>query len=163
MTDKKYDVVVVGGGSGGLVAAAGAAKFGARAALVEKKRLGGDCLWTGCVPSKAILHAAKVSHVIKNAKHVGITSSQKINFSKIIDYVHNVQKTIQPHDSPERFRKMGVDVIFGTPTFVNKHEIKIGKKIIKSKKFIIATGSRPFKLPIPGLEKTGYLTKRQGT
>ncbi len=157
--EKHYDLIVIGGGSGGLVAAAGAAKLGAKVALVEKHKLGGECLWTGCVPSKALIHAAKVAHDVANAKDVGIAiSSAKVNFNKVIDYVHKVIKTIQPHDSPERFRKMGVDVFFGTPRFEDRRTLIVGNERLYGKKFVIATGSRPAKLPIKGLEEAGYLT-----
>ncbi len=156
---QNYDIIIIGGGSGGLAAAAGAAKLGAKVALIEKNKLGGECLWTGCVPSKALIHAATVASTIKKAKTAGIeVPSAKIHFSNIMDYVQNIIKKIQPHDSPERFRSMGVDVIFSNPQFETKHTIIVNDQKLYSKKFIIATGSRPFKLPIKGLEETGYLT-----
>lgn len=155
----KYDLIVIGGGSGGLVAAAGAAKLGARVALVEKNKLGGECLWTGCVPSKALIHSAKIAHSVETAHEYGLGKHKnKLNFPIVINRVQRVIKAIQPHDSPERFRKMGVDVIFGNPSFVDKHTLAVGKKTLKARKFIIATGSRPYDLPIKGLKEAGYLT-----
>jgi len=154
-----YDLIIIGGGSGGLSAAAGAAKFGAKVALIEKNKMGGECLWTGCVPSKAIIRSAEVAHLLRTAKEFGLeTGKTKFNFSKVINRVQKVIKNIEPHDSPKRFRKLGVDVFFGSPAFLNKHEIAVGKKILRGKKFIISTGSRPYEFPIPGLKEAGYLT-----
>ena len=160
-----YDITIVGGGSAGLVLAVAGAKLGKKTALVEKHRIGGDCLWTGCVPSKALLKAAKVTNYIQNAEKYGITTAEsKPDWQKVIEYVRSTQYVIeQEHDNPERFREMGVDVIFGDghfesrDTFVVQDTENGRTRTFKSKKFVISTGSRPLMLSIPGLESSGYL------
>lgn len=155
----KYDLIIIGGGSGGLTIAAGAAKLGANVALIEKNKLGGECLWTGCVPSKAIISTAKVAHLMEHADEYGLKKKQATHaFNKVINRVQHVINQIEPHDSPERFRKLGVNVIFGNPQFKDKHTLHVGNKEIKGKNIVIATGSSPYKFPLQGLEETGYLT-----
>ena len=116
---KEYDLIIIGGGSAGLVLAIAGAKLGKKSALVEKHRLGGDCLWTGCVPSKAILKAAKVANYVKEAGKFGIqVKDYQIDFERVMEHVRSAQHTIhREHDNPERFRNMGVDVIFGNGHF----------------------------------------------
>ena len=160
-----YDLTIIGGGSAGLVLAVAGAKLGKKTALVEKHRIGGDCLWTGCVPSKALLKAAKVANYIRDAKKYGITTAEtKPEWQKVIEYVRSTQHVIEEeHDNPERFREMGVDVIFGNghfesrDTFVVEDSENGQTRTLKSKKFVISTGSRPLAPPIPGLESCGYL------
>ncbi|MYB93270.1 mercuric reductase [Candidatus Poribacteria bacterium] len=160
-----YDLTIIGGGSAGLVLAVAGAKLGKKTALVEKHRIGGDCLWTGCVPSKALLKAAKVANYTRNAEKYGITVSDAVpDWQRVMDYVRGTQHAIEDeHDNPERFREMGVDVIFGaghfeaSDTFVVE-DIESGEtRTLKSKKFVISTGSRPVAPPIPGLESCDYL------
>ena len=154
----KYDLVVIGGGSGGLSAAAGAARFGAKVALVEKHKLGGECLWTGCVPSKALIKSAKVAHLINNAEAFGLEKQKVVvKLEKVMAHVENVIKKIEPHDSPGRFKSLGVDVFFGSPSFKDKNTLMVNGQELRAKSFIIATGSQPFRLPVPGLEEVGYL------
>lgn len=158
----EYDVVVIGGGSGGLVVASVAAQLKAKVALVEKERLGGDCLWYGCVPSKSLIHAARSAYEVKHASRFGIYSDNlKINFAEANGHVQNVIKAIEPNDSPERFRGMGVDVIFGSGQFLDGKTFVVGDRQLKARAFIIATGSRPAAPPVPGLEEAGYLTNEQ--
>ncbi len=160
-----YDLTIIGGGSAGLVLAVAGAKLGKKTALVEKHRIGGDCLWTGCVPSKALLKAAKVANYIRNAKKYGITTTEtKPEWQKVIEYVRSTQHVIEEeHDNPERFRDMGVDVILGNghfesrDTFVVEDSENGQTRTLKSKKFVISTGSRPLAPPIPGLESCDYL------
>ncbi len=160
-----YDITVIGGGSAGLVVAVAGAKLGKKTALVEKHRIGGDCLWTGCVPSKALLKAAKVAKYIDTAEKYGIPDSKgSPEWQKVMDYVRSTQHVIEEeHDNPERFREMGVDVIFGDghfetrSTFVVEDKEKGETRILKSKKFVISTGSRPLAPSIPGLESCDYL------
>ena len=160
-----YDVTIIGGGSAGLVLAVAGAKLGKKTALVEKHRIGGDCLWTGCVPSKALLKAAKVAHYIQNAKKYGVAATEGTpNWQRVMAYVQSTQRTIEAeHDNPERFREMGVDVIFGdghfesADTFVVADAENGETRTLKSKKFVISTGSRPLAPSIPGLESCGYL------
>jgi len=160
-----YDLTIIGGGSAGLVLAVAGAKLGKKTALVEKHRIGGDCLWTGCVPSKALLKAAKVANYTRNAEKYGIAVSETTpDWQRVMAYVRGTQHAIEEeHDNPERFREMGVDVIFGdghfeaSDTFVVADTESGETRTLKSKKFVISTGSRPVAPPIPGLESCGYL------
>ena len=160
-----YDLTIIGGGSAGLVLAVAGAKLGKKTALVEKHRIGGDCLWTGCVPSKALLKAAKVANYTRNAEKYGIAVSETTpDWQRVMDYVRGTQHAIEEeHDNPERFREMGVDVIFGdghfeaSDTFVVADTESGETRTLKSKKYVISTGSRPVAPPIPGLESCGYL------
>lgn len=164
----KYDLIVIGGGSAGLVAAGGSAVLGARVALIEKNLLGGDCLYTGCVPSKALIKSARFAHEVKRAESYGFTTIEpaflKNSFASITGRVQDVIKIVEHHDSPEVFEDMGVDVIFGTPRFLNSSEIEVAlkgsgeKRVISSKRFCISTGSHPFVPPIDGLEDAGFIT-----
>ena len=160
-----YDLTIIGGGSAGLVLAVAGARLGKKTALVEKHRIGGDCLWTGCVPSKALLKAAKVANYTRNAEKYGINVQDTTpNWQRVMDYVRGTQHAIEEeHDNPERFREMGVDVIFGdghfeaSDTFVVADTESGETRTLKSKKFVISTGSRPVAPPIPGLESCDYL------
>ena len=162
---KGYDLTIIGGGSAGLVLAVAGAKLGKKTALVEKHRLGGDCLWTGCVPSKAMLKAAKVANTVREADRYGVTVKDvQVDFAGVMRHVRGAQATIeQEHDNPERFREMGVKVFFGNGHFDSAstfivEDVENGKTtILNSKKFVIATGSRPATPPIPGLESGCYL------
>jgi pyruvate/2-oxoglutarate dehydrogenase complex dihydrolipoamide dehydrogenase (E3) component len=110
----RYDLAVIGAGTGGLVTAAGAAQFGAKVALIERDKLGGECLYTGCVPSKALIHYAKVASLVRRAGEFGIdVPTPNIDFPGAMAYMRKVIETVGRHDSPERFRKLGVDVIQG--------------------------------------------------
>ncbi len=161
----EYDLTIIGGGSAGLVLAVAGAKLGVKTALVEKHRLGGDCLWTGCVPSKAILKSAKIAHYIKEAEKYGIrVKDNQVDFGRVMAYVRSTQHTIErEHDNPERFREMGVNVIFGEghfespTTFVVQDTENDQTLTLKSKKFVITTGSRPTAPDIPGMDSGDYL------
>ena len=160
-----YDLTIIGGGSAGLVLAVAGAKLGKKTALVEKHRIGGDCLWTGCVPSKALLKAAKIANYIRDAEKYGITATDATSdWQRVMAYVRSTQHAIEEeHDNPERFREMGVDVIFGnghfesSDTFVVEDAENGQTRTLKSKRFVISTGSRPLAPPIPGLESCDYL------
>ncbi|MDJ0509563.1 MAG: mercuric reductase [Crocosphaera sp.] len=154
-----YDIVVIGGGSGGLVIASAAAQLKAKVALIEKDRLGGDCLWYGCVPSKSFIHAARVAYEVKNSHRFGVYSdTSTINFSQAMGHVKKVIAAIEPHDSPQRFEGLGVEVIFGSGEFVNRGVFAVNGRKLTARAFVIATGSRPAIPPISGLKETGYLT-----
>jgi len=155
-----YDVIVIGAGAAGLSSAIGCAIMGAKTAIVEKaKHMGGDCLHTGCVPSKTLIRAAKVAQLMRRGKEFGLNSVQpKYDFSKVIDHVQSVIKSIQPNDSPERLASFGVRTIKGSAKFLNKHTIIVDGKKHFAKKFIIATGSTAWTPPIKGLKETGFLT-----
>jgi len=158
----EYDVVIIGGGSGGLVVASAAAQLNAKVALVEKARLGGDCLWFGCVPSKSLLHASRVAHQLKNSSRFGVyTTPPDIEFSEATGYVQQVISTIQPHDSPERFESLGVEVIFGEGQFKDKKTFTVNGRDLTARAFVISTGSSPTVPPIKGIEQAGFLTNEQ--
>lgn len=158
----EYDLVVIGGGSGGLVVAGVAAALKAKVALIEKHRLGGDCLWYGCVPSKSLIRASRVAYEVKQAGRFGIyCNDPQIDFAKAIGHVQNAIATIQPHDSPERFEDLGVEVIFGDGKFIDKKTFEVNNRRLKARSFVISTGSRPAALPIPGLKEAGFITNEE--
>ncbi|MFH1282709.1 MAG: NAD(P)/FAD-dependent oxidoreductase [bacterium] len=155
----EYDIAVLGGGSGGLVVASAAAQLGAGVLLVEKNKLGGDCLFHGCVPSKTFIESSRVVWQMKNADLFGIKKQNvEFDYTDIISRVQEVIKDIAKHDTPERFESLGCEVVFGSPKFVSDHKIEVGGKIFPVKKVVIAVGGRPAIAPIPGLEEVGFLT-----
>ena len=160
MTVQEHDLIAVGGGTAGLVSAAGAAYLGARPALVERAALGGDCLWTGCVPSKALLASARLAHAMRNAESLGLQASPPAQvFCNVMERMRQARASVAHHDDPERFRRMGVHVDFGTARFVSTDTLEVeGVGRLKSKRIIVATGARPAIPPIPGLEEAGYQT-----
>ena len=173
----EYDLTIIGGGSAGLVLAVAGAKLGKKTALIEKHRIGGDCLWTGCVPSKALLKVAKVANEIQHAEKYGFFLDGEVfnrapDFQKAMAYVRSTQQKIEEeHDNPERFREMGVDVIFGSGHFTSPQTFVVNGAVgdlagtaesgqtrtLTSKKFVISTGSRPAVPSIPGIETCDYL------
>jgi len=157
---KKQDLVVIGGGPGGLVVASVAAQVGLRVTLMEKsEHLGGDCLHSGCVPSKTFIHMARTAHIARRGAASGLLSVMPdIDYGKVIDRVEDVINRIQQHDDPERFRSYGCDVRFGTARFISPHEVSVDDEIISGRRFVIATGSMPAIPPIPLLEQTGFET-----
>ncbi len=156
---ESYDIVVIGAGSGGLVVASGAAQLGAKVALIEKNKMGGECLNTGCVPSKSLIHSARVVSLMKRAEKFGLGPVDvKFDYSKVIDHVHEVIGRISRHDSVERFEGLGCDVFMGGARFESSREITVGDKRIHGKRFVIATGSSPLIPPFPGLKEVDFLT-----
>jgi len=148
------DLCIIGAGSGGLSVAAGAAQLGLKTVLLEKAEMGGDCLNTGCVPSKALLAAAKRAHMHCKDDIKGIAPHEpEIDFAAVKDHVFDTIKTIEPNDSPERFRGLGVNVILEEGRFINTDTVQAGEHLIKARYFVIATGSRAVVPPIPGLDK----------
>ncbi|MGI8557113.1 MAG: FAD-dependent oxidoreductase, partial [Solirubrobacteraceae bacterium] len=158
MTDR-YDLVILGGGTAGLVSAFIAAGVGARVALVERDRTGGDCLWTGCVPSKSLIAAARAAHRMRHADAVGLAPVEPaIDFARVMDRVHAVIAEIEPHDSPARLRDAGVEVIAGEGQFVDGSILQVGDRCLRFVAAIVATGSEPDIPPIRGLNGAGVLT-----
>lgn len=157
--DGRYNLVVVGAGTAGLVTAAGAAGLGAKVALVERGLMGGDCLNVGCVPSKAILSAARRAAAVRDAKSFGVyTRETRIDFAEVMQRMRQLRASISPHDSASRFRDLGIDVFFGQGTFTGSNSLDVNGQTLKFKRAVIATGARAAELPIPGLQQTGYLT-----
>ena len=159
MARPEFDIAVIGGGSAGLVVAAGGAALGAKVALVERHRLGGDCLWTGCVPSKALIRSARVAHELRHADRWALDPvDPRPDLPRVMERVRAVIGEIEPHDSPERFRGLGVDVIFGDGRFVAPDTFEVSGRRLTAKAFVLATGSRAAVPPIPGLADVPYLT-----
>ena len=158
---KKFDanVVVIGAGSAGLVASLITAGAKARVILIEKHKMGGDCLNTGCVPSKTIIRSGRIMAYIRRAKEFGIEGAQgKIDFSAVMARVQDVIKTIEPHDSVERFTSLGVEVELGDAVIESPYLVKVNGRKITTRSIILATGARPFVPPISGLNEIDYLT-----
>jgi pyruvate/2-oxoglutarate dehydrogenase complex dihydrolipoamide dehydrogenase (E3) component/uncharacterized membrane protein YdjX (TVP38/TMEM64 family) len=158
------NMVVIGGGSAGLITALIAAAVKAKVTLVEKNKMGGDCLNTGCVPSKALIKTARIVSQAKHAERYGLDAIDvKMDFAKVMERIQHVIKEIEPHDSVERFTGLGVDCLQGAATIKSPWEVEIAlndgsKKTVTTKNIVIATGAKPFVPPIPGIENTGYFT-----
>jgi len=156
---RRYDLVVLGGGTAGLVAAAGAARLGARVALVEKHLLGGDCLNVGCVPSKAMIRAARAAAEARAAEAYGVhVGSVEVDFGAVMERMRRLRAQLAPHDSVQRLSELGVDVFLGEGRFMSPSAVSVDGRTLKFARALIATGSRPVGLEIPGLEQAGYLT-----
>jgi pyruvate/2-oxoglutarate dehydrogenase complex dihydrolipoamide dehydrogenase (E3) component len=153
------DLCILGAGSGGLSVAAGAVQMGASVVLIEKGAMGGDCLNTGCVPSKALIAAAHVAHGQRIGSRFGIHGgAPDVRFHEVHDHIHGVIGAIAPHDSVERFEGLGVMVIQAEGRFIDRETVEAGGRRIKARRFVVATGSRAAVPPIPGLAEAGYLT-----
>lgn len=153
------DICIIGAGSGGLSVAAGAAQMGARVVLIEKGKMGGDCLNRGCVPSKAMLAAAKQAHAMTKGAEMGITpAAPEIDFAAVKDHVARTIAAIAPVDSQERYEGFGVTVIREHACFTSPDELRAGDTTIKARRFVLATGSRPLVPPINGITETPFLT-----
>ncbi len=155
----KPDLCVIGAGSGGLSVAAAAAQLGVAVVLIEKHKMGGDCLNYGCVPSKALLAAGKRAHIMRHTKSFGVTpTSPVINPAAVRDHVRGVIAAIEPNDSVERFTGLGVHVIQAAARFMDKRTMVAGDYEIRPRRFVIATGSSPAIPPIPGIDQTPFFT-----
>ncbi|CCO45032.1 putative mercuric reductase [Vibrio nigripulchritudo SOn1] len=157
----KFDtnMVVIGAGSGGLVSAYIAAAVKAKVTLIERHKMGGDCLNTGCVPSKALIRAAHTMKEISQAKRFGIEAGEaKANFSAVMERVQDVIAGIEPHDSVERYSSLGVDCVTGEAKVLSPWEVEVNGERITTKNIVIATGARPLVPGIPGLSEVEYLT-----
>lgn len=154
-----YNMVVIGGGSAGLVSAYIASAVKAKVALIEKHKMGGDCLNTGCVPSKALIRSAKIFNYIKRAKEFGLSEiNPQLEFSKVMGRVKKVIEDIEPHDSIERYTSLGVECYQGEAEILSPYEVKVNGKILTTKNIVVATGARPIVPKIPGLELIEPLT-----
>ncbi|QEM81107.1 FAD-dependent oxidoreductase [Halomonas binhaiensis] len=153
------DIVVIGAGSAGLVASYIASALKARVTLVERHRMGGDCLNTGCVPSKALIRAARAAEDVRRASSYGVNAGEpQVDFPAVMGHVHRAVREVEPHDSPERYRGLGVDVIQGEAVLVDPWRVRIGDQILSTRHVIIASGAHPRVPPIPGLEHVEVLT-----
>ncbi len=158
-TPIKVDICIIGAGSAGLSVAAGAAQMGAKTVLIEAGKMGGDCLNTGCVPSKSLLAAARAADTIRKSATYGVDAGQpSVAFGRVHDYVHSVIAGIAPHDSVERFTGLGCQVIQDRGVFIDGKTVEAGGKRIAARRFVVATGSRAALPPIPGLDGVAYFT-----
>jgi len=159
VANKAYDLVIIGGGSAGLTAASFAIQLGARVALLEKHRMGGDCTWTGCVPSKTFIKAAKVAHQMRHAGRYGLTAAEPaVDLSAVMAHVRQVIDKVYQEESPEVLQADGIDVYLGAARFLDPQTLAAGEVTLKSRFFLIATGAHPYLPPIEGLDKVDYLT-----
>jgi pyruvate/2-oxoglutarate dehydrogenase complex dihydrolipoamide dehydrogenase (E3) component len=156
----RYNLVVIGAGTAGLVTAAGAAGLGAKVALVEKRLLGGDCLNVGCVPSKALIRAARASADVRDAGQYGarVPAGATVDFPAVMERMRQLRAQISPHDSARRFQGLGVDVFLGEGRFTGPDRIEVAGKELRFHRAVIATGARAARPSIPGLAEAGFLT-----
>ena len=155
---ERYDLVVIGGGTAGLVCAAGAASLGARTAIVEQSMLGGDCLVSGCVPSKALLRAARVVAEAGSGSAIGVHASTRVDFGSVMTRLRARRADLARHDSAARLAALGVDVFFGSATFTDARSAAVDGRTLRFRRAVIATGSRPAMPPIPGVRNVTFLT-----
>lgn len=159
MTTIETDICILGGGSGGLSVAAGAVQMGADVVLCEGKKMGGDCLNYGCVPSKSLIESSRVQAKINEASNYGIyVNDVSVDFEKVNAHVKNVINTLYQHDSVERFESLGVKVIQSHGHFINSHLVQAGQYQIKARYYVLATGSSARILPLPGIDEVSYYT-----
>lgn len=156
----RYNLVVIGAGTAGLVCAAGAAGLGAKVALIERHLMGGDCLNVGCVPSKAVIRAARAATAVRDAGAFGVHVPEgvTIDFGQAMERMRRLRASIAPHDSVKRFSDLGIDVFIGEGRFVDAHSVEVAGERLFFKKAVIATGARAAAPPIPGLEAVSYQT-----
>lgn len=162
MTSRPYDFIVIGAGAGGLIAATFAAQLGAKVALVEKGRIGGDCTWTGCVPSKALIKAARVAHEARHAGKYGVTVGVTgVNMADVRRYVQEAIAGVYRHETPEQLEARGIEVIVGAARFLEPHTIQAGGRMLSAKRFLICTGASPSVPPFIRQSGLPFLTYEQ--
>ena len=155
----EYDLVIIGGGSAGITAAEFAAKLGVNTAVIEKDRIGGDCTWTGCIPSKTLIETANLVQTYREAEHFGLqVESPKISFPSVLERINRVVEDIYREESPDVLEELGVDVYHGEARFLDPHTVLLDEMKIRSKFFILSTGAHAWIPPILGLKKVDYLT-----
>jgi pyruvate/2-oxoglutarate dehydrogenase complex dihydrolipoamide dehydrogenase (E3) component len=153
---ESFDVVVLGGGTAGLVTASGCARLGRKVALIEKEQLGGDCLWTGCVPTKALVASARLAHQMRHADAYGLEPvTPRITPKSVMDSMREQRRRISRHDDPEKFRRLGIDVIEGNARLASRNSVAVGGRLLQAKDIVIATGAHTSIPPVDGL--TDYL------
>jgi pyruvate/2-oxoglutarate dehydrogenase complex dihydrolipoamide dehydrogenase (E3) component len=157
-----YDLIVLGGGAAGFVSAKMAQGLGKKVALIEKDRLGGDCTWFGCIPSKTLIKVSTIAHQIKNTGKFGLLQNTDISLDTdhVMEHVRSVVKRVYDGHTPETFTKIGIDIFFGEAQFIDNRRIALGDKILSAKKYMISTGSSPFIPDIQGLDAVPYHTNR---
>lgn len=153
-----YDLVVIGGGGAGLTAALTANGFGKKVAIVEKRKLGGECTWSGCIPSKTLIKSAKIMWDCKSSEKYGLTVEERLLDEKVFEKISSVRESVYAHESPDKLRAIGIDVILGEGSFINENSIKVEDQVIESKKFILSIGTAPMVPAIEGIEDIDYLT-----
>lgn len=162
MMTEQYDLAIIGAGSVGLIAAEFAVKLGARVAMLERDRIGGDCTWSGCVPSKSLLKVAKVAHDLRTASTFGIASQPPVvDMQQVRKYLRSTIQQIYKGTTPEALREKGMDILLGPVSFVDSHTLAVGSQRITSKKILIATGADPMIPPLAGLSDVSFSTYRQ--
>ena len=153
-----FDVIVIGGGTAGLVTASGCARLGRKVALIEREALGGDCLWTGCVPTKALVASAKLAHQMRHADAWGLEAvTPKVTPKSVMDSMREARRVTAVHDDPEKFRKLGIDVIVGAARLVSANEVEVAGRRLQGKDIVLATGGRTMVPPVEGLAESGFL------
>jgi len=158
MSLENFDVVVIGGGTAGLVTASGCARLGRKVAMIEREKLGGDCLWTGCVPTKALVASAKLAHQMRHADAWGLERVEpRITPKSVMDAMRDARRDISRHDDPKKFRDLGIDVIEGNARLIARNEVEVNGRRLTARDIVIATGSRTSVPPVEGLAGRGYL------
>ncbi|MFX0113088.1 MAG: dihydrolipoyl dehydrogenase family protein [Candidatus Hodarchaeota archaeon] len=159
MTPKKFGYIVIGGGSSGLTAARFARQLGTKVLLIEKNRIGGDCTWTGCVPSKTLIKAASVAHEMRTANRFGLSSANpQVDLKKVMKHVQKVIHEVYEEETPESLQEQGIEVILGSPTFVDAKTLAVDDDEAIGDKFLISTGARPLIPAIVGLSEVDFTT-----
>ncbi|MBD3246319.1 MAG: pyridine nucleotide-disulfide oxidoreductase [Candidatus Omnitrophica bacterium] len=162
MKCSEYDLAVIGGGAAGLFAVNVANRLGAKTCLIEKKKLGGDCTWYGCIPSKALLKAGHAAHAIRTAERFGVRAeSCRVDCKKVMEHVRRVREEVYAEEIPEVFEDRGIRVLIGNPQFENGHTLTVHGQRVSAKKIILCTGSHAAVPPVEGLQEAGYLTNEQ--
>lgn len=154
-----FDIAIIGAGAAGITAAKTAVGFGKRVALIEPNKIGGECTWTGCVPSKSIIKSAQIAYHIRHAQRWGITTDATFSTDKLFDFIKSRIQRVYSHTTPEMFEKLGITMSAQSCTFLDKHRLLFSdNRIIAARKFIICTGSSPFIPNIDGLQDIAYMT-----